>query len=82
MKIRNIRAIQLQREGYLYTGISVKQKDQILVMVKIVQLYRIHCNFLKIVNSLPPCGFSQIEFSRKNIVSFVVLCVKISIVTQ
>jgi len=76
MKNRNIHAYQLQRAGYLYSGISIKQKDRILEIVNRVQLYRIHCNLLKIMNSLTPlCGFSQIGFSRKNLLSLLGLCV-------
>ena len=47
-----------------------------LEIVNRVQLYKIHYNFLKIVNSLSlPRGFSQIEVSRKNPLFLLVLCV-------
>ena len=68
---------------YLYNEISIKQRDWILEIVNIVQLYKIHCNLLKMVNSLPPLhGFSQIGFSHKNLLFFLVLYVEIYIIPR
>jgi len=48
-------------------------------IVNRVQLYRVHCNLLKIVDSpSPPCGFSQIGFPRKNSIYLLALCLRIS----
>jgi len=77
MKIRNIRANQLQHAWYLFTGTSIREKDRTLDIVIIVQLYRIYYNTLKIVNSLhPPRVFFQIGFPCKNLLSLFVFVLK------
>jgi len=78
MEIWNICTNQLRHAGYLYIGILHKEKDRTLEIVIAVQHYRIHCNFLKIVNSLPlPHGFSKFRFSRKNLLSLPIYCIEI-----
>jgi len=59
----------------------VERMNWIREVVNTIIFRRIHCNLGTIVNSFPLfCGFSQFEFSRKNLLSQPVL--KFSVITQ
>ena len=70
--------LQLQCARYLYTCIFIKQRNRILEIVNRVHLYKIYCNFLKIVNSLHPLrDFPKFDFHVKIMCFACSLCVNI-----
>ena len=68
MEIRNIHAINYNATMYLCTRKSIERGEGSREVVNTIIFCRIHCNFGTIVNSLSfSHGFSQFEFSRKNL---------------